>query len=327
MAAAGSVAVFGLAACGGDAGGSSDKVTLALVAYSTPQEAYEQIIQAFQETPEGENIEFTTSFGGSGDQSRAVESGLPADIVAFSLEPDMTRVVKAGIVAEDWNADEHNGMVTDSVVVIATREGNPKNLTSWESLTAPGVEVITPNPFTSGGARWNVLAAYGAASDVGADQAAGVAYLNALFANVPVQDDSARKSLQTFAGGKGDAILAYENEAIFANQNGQELEYTVPDETILIENPVAVTETSEHPDEAQAFLDFLRSEDAQQIFLENGYRPVNEDVAAEGDFPEPSGLFTIADLGGWPEVTDQFFNTDGSIMLDVERSIGVSVEN
>jgi sulfate/thiosulfate-binding protein len=327
MAAAGSVAVFGLAACGGDAGGSSDKVTLALVAYSTPQEAYEQIIQAFQETPEGENIEFTTSFGGSGDQSRAVESGLPADIVAFSLEPDMTRVVKAGIVAEDWNADEHNGIVTDSVVVIATREGNPKNLTSWESLTAPGVEVITPNPFTSGGARWNVLAAYGAASDVGADQAAGVAYLNALFANVPVQDDSARKSLQTFAGGKGDAILAYENEAIFANQNGQELEYTVPDETILIENPVAVTETSEHPDEAQAFLDFLRSEDAQRIFLENGYRPVNEDVAAEGDFPEPSGLFTIADLGGWPEVTDQFFNTDGSIMLDVERSIGVSVEN
>ena len=326
-AAAGSVAVFGLAACGGDAGGSSDKVTLALVAYSTPQEAYEQIIQAFQETPEGENIEFTTSFGGSGDQSRAVESGLPADIVAFSLEPDMTRVVKAGIVADDWNADEHDGMVTDSVVVIATREGNPKNLTSWESLTAPGVEVITPNPFTSGGARWNVLAAYGAASDVGADHDAGVAYLNALFANVPVQDDSARKSLQTFAGGKGDAILAYENEAIFANQNGQNLEYTVPDETILIENPVAVTETSEHPDEAQAFLDFLRSEDAQRIFLENGYRPVNEDVAAEGDFPEPSGLFTIADLGGWPEVADQFFNTDGSIMLDVERSIGVSVEN
>src|SRR5215213_3865982 len=155
-----------LAACGG-AASSADKVALALVAYSTPQEAYEEIIQAFQETPEGENIEFTTSFGGSGDQSRAVESGLPADIVAFSLEPDMTRVVKAGIVAEDWNADQYEGMVTDSVVVIATREGNPKNLTTWEDLTAPGVEVITPNPFTSGGARWNVLAAYGAASDVG----------------------------------------------------------------------------------------------------------------------------------------------------------------
>src|SRR5215218_2233417 len=326
MAAAGSVAVFGLAACGGDAGGTSDKVTLALVAYSTPQQAYEQIIQAFQKTPEGENVEFTTSFGGSGDQSRAVESGLPADIVAFSLEPDMTRLVEAGIVAEDWNSDEHAGMVTDSVVVIATREGNPKNLTDWDDLTQPGVEVITPNPFASGGARWNVMAAYGAASDVGAQHDAGLEYLNALFANVPVQDDSARKSLQTFAGGKGDALLAYENEAIFANQNGQDLEYTVPDDTILIENPVAVTETTEHPEEAQTFLDFLRTEDAQKIFLDNGYRPINEDVAAEGDFPEPSGLFTIADFGGWSDVNDKFFNTEGSIMLDVERSIGVSVE-
>jgi sulfate/thiosulfate-binding protein len=327
VVAAGSIATLMLTACGGEASSSTEKVTLALVAYSTPQEAYEQIIAAYQETPDGENVEFTTSFGGSGDQSRAVESGLPADIVAFSLEPDMTRVVKAGIVAEDWNSDEHAGMVTDSVVVIATREGNPKNLTDWDDLTQPGVEVITPNPFTSGGARWNVLAAYGAASDVGANHEAGVAYLNDLFKNVPVQDDSARKSLQTFSGGKGDAILAYENEAIFANQKGQKLEYTVPDETILIENPVAVTESSKHPEEAQAFLDYLRSEEAQRIFLENGYRPVNEDVAAEGDFPTPNGLFTIADLGGWTDVTDQFFNTDGSIMLDVERSIGVAVEN
>jgi sulfate/thiosulfate transport system substrate-binding protein len=329
LVAASSVAVFALAACGGGAGASSDgeKVTLALVAYSTPQEAYEDIIKAFQETSDGENVEFTTSFGGSGDQSRAVEAGQPADVVAFSLEPDMTRLVKAGIVAEDWNSDEHKGMVTDSVVVIATREGNPKNLTDWDDLTQDGVEVITPNPFTSGGARWNVLAAYGAASDGGKDEDAGVDYLNALFANVPVQDDSARKALQTFSGGKGDAMLAYENEAIFANQNGQKLEYTVPDDTILIENPAAVTESSKNPEEAQAFLDFLRSEEAQKIFLENGYRPVNEDVAAEGDFPEPSGLFTIEDFGGWPDATEKFFNPDGSIMLDVERSIGVSVEN
>jgi sulfate/thiosulfate-binding protein len=328
IVAAGAVAVLGLAACGGGAGASSEEeVTLALVAYSTPQEAYEQIIQAFQETPEGENVEFTTSFGASGDQSRAVEAGLPADVVAFSLEPDMTRLVKAGIVADDWNTDEQAGMITESVVVIATREGNPKDLTTWEDLTAEGVEVITPNPFTSGGARWNVLAAYGAASDVGTKHDEGVAYLNDLFANVPVQDDSARKSLQTFSGGKGDAILAYENEAIFANANGQKLEYTVPDETILIENPVAVTESSKNPEEAQAFLDFLHSEEAQQIFADNGYRPVNEDVAAGADFPEPSGLFTVADLGGWPDLIDRFFNTDGSIMLDVERSLGVSVEN
>jgi len=327
--AAGSVAVFGLAACGSGAGASSDeeKVTLALVAYSTPQEAYEDIIAAYQDTSDGENVEFTTSFGGSGDQSRAVESGLPADIVAFSLEPDMTRVVKAGIVAEDWNADDHAGMITDSVVVIATREGNPKNLTDWDDLTQPGVEVITPNPFASGGARWNVLAGYGAASDVGTNHEEGMAYLNALFQNVPVQDYSARKSLQTFSGGKGDAILAYENEAIFANQNGQDLEYVVPDETILIENPVAVTKTSENPEEAQAFLEFLRSEEAQRIFLENGYRPINEDVAADGDFPEPSGLFTIADLGGWGDVNTRFFDATEGLMVDVERSIGVAVEN
>jgi sulfate/thiosulfate-binding protein len=327
--AAGSIAVFGLAACGSNAGASSDqeKVKLALVAYSTPQEAYEQIIKAFQKTSDGKNVEFTTSFGGSGDQSRAVESGQPADVVAFSLEPDMTRLVKAGIVADDWNTDEHKGMVTDSVVVIATREGNPKNLKDWDDLTQDGVEVITPNPFTSGGARWNVLAAYGAKSDVGKDEAAGVKYLNDLFKNVPVQDDSARKALQTFTGGKGDAMLAYENEAIFAQQNGQKIDYTVPDDTILIENPVAVTKTSKHAEQAQAFLDFLRSDDAQKIFLDNGYRPVNEDVAAKGDFPEPSGLFTIADFGGWADATAKFFNTDGSIMLDVERSIGVSVEN
>jgi sulfate transport system substrate-binding protein len=329
LIAAGSIAVFGLAACGSNAGGSSDgdKVTLSLVAYSTPQEAYEQIIKAFQKTSDGKNVEFTTSFGGSGDQSRAVEAGQPADVVAFSLEPDMTRLVKAGMVADDWNSDEHKGMVTDSVVVIATREGNPKHLTDWDDLTKDGVEVITPNPFTSGGARWNVLAAYGAKSDVGKDEAAGVKYLNDLFKHVPVQDDSARKALQTFAGGKGDAMLAYENEAIFAQQNGQKIDYTVPDDTILIENPVAVTKTTKHAKQAQAFLDFLRSDDAQKIFLDNGYRPVNEDVAAEGDFPEPSGLFTIADFGGWADATAKFFNTDGSIMLDVERSIGVSVEN
>jgi sulfate/thiosulfate-binding protein len=329
LLAAGSVAVFGLAACGSNAGASSDeeKVTLALVAYSTPQTAYEEIIKAFQETDEGKNIEFTTSFGASGDQSRAVEAGQNADVVAFSLEPDITRLVKAKIVAEDWNSGEHEGMVTDSVVVIATREGNPKDLSDWDDLTQDGVEVITPNPFTSGGARWNVMAAYGAASDGGTDEAAGVKYLNDLFKNVPVQDDSARKALQTFSGGKGDAMLAYENEAIFAQQNGQKIDYTVPDETILIENPVAVTESSKHPEEAQAFLDFLWSDEAQKIYQDNGYRPVVEGVAAEGDFPEPSGLFTIDDFGGWPDVIDKFFNTDGSIMLDVERSIGVSVEN
>ncbi|MEP6462066.1 MAG: extracellular solute-binding protein, partial [Frankiaceae bacterium] len=246
---AGSLAVAG---CGDNskssdsAGSSGKKVQLSLVSYSTPQAAFQKIIKDFQATEVGKGITFSQSYGASGDQSRAVVSGLKADVVEFSLEPDMTRLVKDGKVAADWNSNAHKGMVTDSVVVIATKKGNPKGLKTWADLTKPGIQVITPNPFTSGGARWNVMAGYGAESAKGANKAAGVAYLNALFKNVPVQDDSARKSLGTFTNGKGDALLAYENEAIFAQQNGQNLDYVVPDSTILIENPVAVTSTTKN---------------------------------------------------------------------------------
>jgi sulfate transport system substrate-binding protein len=325
------VAALLLAGCGSNSGTSSGgtgsgKVRLSLVAYSTPQQAYTQIIKAFQATPQGKNVTFTTSYGASGDQSRAVQSGLTADVVAFSLGPDMTRLVQAKIVAPDWNKDAYKGMVTDSVVVIATRKGNPKRLTTWADLTKPGIEVITPNPFTSGGARWNVMAAYGAQSDVGRNQAAGTAYLDSLFHHVPVQDESARKALQTFTSGKGDAMLAYENEAIFAEQKGQPLDYVVPPATILIENPVAVTANSRHPAAAKAFLHFLRTEQAQQIFVQNGYRPVVKGVPGADRFPMPSQLFTIQDLGGWPVVTKKFFDPQGSILADVERKLGVSVE-
>jgi sulfate transport system substrate-binding protein len=312
-----------LAGCGSASGGSGGKVTLSLVAYSTPQAAYQEIIKAFQVTPAGRDVTFKQSYGASGDQSRAVAAGLRADVVAFSLEPDMTRLVKAGLVADGWNADPAHGFITDSVVVIATRKGNPKHLTTWSDLTRPGVEVITPNPFTSGGARWNVLAGYGATSDRNADQAAGVEYLSALFNNVPVQDDSARKSLQTFVSGKGDAMLAYENEAIFAQKNHQPLDYTVPDATVLIENPVAVTTDSRHPEQAEAFLAFLHTRTAQEIFAESGYRPVVDVPGA--DYPEPAQLFTIGDLGGWTQVNKVFFDPSTGIMAEIERRLGVSV--
>jgi sulfate/thiosulfate transport system substrate-binding protein len=316
-----------LTACGNGstgAAGSGPKVQLALVAYSTPQAAYTQLIKAFQKTPAGQNITFTQSYGASGDQSRAVAAGLPADIVNFSLEPDMTRLVKANLVAASWNKGPYQGMITNSVVVIGTRKGNPKNITTWTDLTKPGVEVVTPNPFTSGGARWNIMAAYGAASNNGADKAAGVAYLQSLFANVPVQDSSARKTLQTFVSGKGDAFLSYESEAIFAQHNNQAVDYTVPDTTILIQNPIAITSTSKHPQQAQAFLDFLYSPAGQQIWANNGYRPVVPGVAT-GKFPTPAHLFTIADLGGWTAVTKEFFDTTSGVMADVERHNGVSV--
>lgn len=316
---------LGAAACGGSGSGGG-KVRLSLVAYSTPQAAYEAIIKEYQKTPEGKNVAFSKSFGASGEQSRAVANGLKADIVAFSLEPDMTRLVDAGLVDPGWNAGPEKGMVTDSVVVLATRKGNPKNVKTWDDLLKPGVQVITPNPFTSGGAMWNIMAAYGAKSGKGADKAAGTAYLHSLFKNVPVQDSSARKALQTFSGGKGEVLVAYENEAIFARQNDQPLDYTVPDSTILIENSVAVTKKSRNQKEAQAFLKFLRSKKAQEVFVENGYRPVVDGVPGAERFPAPSGLFTIADLGGWPKVKKEFFDPAGSVMADVEKSIGVSVE-
>ncbi|WP_433225928.1 sulfate ABC transporter substrate-binding protein [Actinomadura formosensis] len=317
--------VAGAVACGGS-GDSGGRVRLSLVAYSTPQAAYEAIIKAYQKTPDGEKVTFTRSFGASGEQSRAVASGLKADIVGFSLEPDMTRLVDAGLVDAAWNSGPQRGMITNSVVVLVTRKGNPKNIKTWDDLLKPGVQVITPNPFTSGGAQWNILAGYGAKASKGAGKAAGTAYLHALFKNVPVQDSSARKSLQTFAGGKGDVLLSYENEAIFAGQNDQPIDYTVPDSTILIENPVAVTRRSEHPAEARAFLKFLRGRKAQEIFVKNGYRPVVDGVPGAAAFPKPAGLFTIADLGGWPKVKKELFDPKGGVMADVEKGVGVSVE-
>lgn len=319
------MAVAGAAACGGS-GDSGGRVRLSLVAYSTPQAAYEAIIKAYQKTPGGKKVTFTKSFGASGEQSRAVASGLKADIVGFSLEPDMTRLVDAGLVDAEWNSGPQRGMITNSVVVLVTRKGNPKNIKTWDDLLKPGVQVITPNPFTSGGAQWNILAGYGAKANKGADKAAGTAYLHALFKNVPVQDSSARKSLQTFAGGKGDVLLSYENEAIFAEQNNQPIGYTVPGSTILIENPIAVTKRSEHPAEARAFLKFLRGKKAQEIFVKNGYRPVVDGVPGAEEFPKPAGLFTIADLGGWPKVKKELFDPKGGVMADVEKGAGVSVE-
>jgi sulfate transport system substrate-binding protein len=298
---------------------------LSLVAYSTPKEAYERLIKAFNETPEGRNTTLRQSYGASGDQSRAVESGLTADIVSFSLEPDMTRLVKANLVPQDWNQGPQRGMVTDSVVVFVVRKGNPQQVRTWQDLARPGVEVLTPNPFTSGGARWNVMAGYGAASNGGRDDRKGVEYLHMLFRNVKVQDETARKSLQTFTTGKGDVMLAYENEAIFAQRAGQPIDYVVPDQTILIENPVALTTAGRSKPQAQAFLSFLLSPKGQEIFAASGYRPVLPGVSGANRFPRPSGLFTIADLGGWPKVATTFFDPGKGIMAEVESSIGVSV--
>jgi sulfate transport system substrate-binding protein len=318
------VLVVGLAACGGDDEGGGGGGKLSLVAYSTPQEAYEEIIPAFAKTPAGQGVTFSQSYGASGDQSRAVQSGLPADVVALSLEPDMTKLVDKGLVAPDWNRDEHEGFVTRSIVVFATRKGNPKDIKTWDDLVKPGVEVITPNPFTSGGARWNIMAAYGAQLEAGRSEDEALDFVERLLKNVPVQDKSARESLQTFTGGKGDVLLAYENEAITAQRKGEELDYLVPNGTILIENPVAVVTKSPRRQQAQAFVDYLRTPPAQKVFAAKGYRPVLDDLVDPERFPEPEQLFEIGKFGGWGKVTDEFFDPEKGRIAEIQRKLGVA---
>ena len=319
------LAALGLTACGGTSDSSGSRGTLNLVAYSTPQEAYEEVIPAFKKTAEGKDIGFKQSYGASGDQARAVEAGLKADVVALSLAPDMDKLVEAKKVAADWNKDEYDGFVTNSVVVLATRKGNPKNIRTWADLLKDGVEVIQPNPFTSGGAKWNIMAAYGAQLEAGKSEAEAKEYLRQLIDNVPVQDKSAREALQTFIGGKGDVLLAYENEAITAQQKGEEVDYVIPPEgTILIQNPIAATVGA--PAAAETFVEFARGDEAQKIFGAKGYRSVKESLVDESTYPAPNNLFTIDDLGGWAAVNKEFFDPEDSVMASINQDKGFPTE-
>jgi sulfate transport system substrate-binding protein len=325
LAAAALALAVGVAACGGSdtaSGGDGSGGNLTLVAYSTPQEAYEEIIPAFNETPDGEGVSFKQSYGPSGDQRNAIIAGLDADIAALSLEPDVTGLVDEGLVAADWNQDEYDGFVTNSVVVFAVRKDNPKNIQDWDDLVTGDVEIITPNPFTSGGAQWNLMAAYGAQLEQGKSEEEALDFLKQVLENTPVQDASARDALQTFVGGKGDVLLAYENEAIAAQQAGEDLDYVIPDETILIENPVAVTKDADQ--KAQAFRDFLFTEEAQTIYQDHGYRPVLKQLANEEEFPTPPGLFEIGKFGGWDKVRTEFFDPENGSVAQIEEELGVS---
>ncbi|MBV9413357.1 MAG: extracellular solute-binding protein [Solirubrobacterales bacterium] len=195
-----------------NAAATSGSTTLQLVAYSTPKKAYDALTTAFAQTSAGKGVSFGQSFGASGSQSRAVDSGQPADVVTFSTTPDMTRLVKDGIVAKSWNANPQQGFSSDSVVVLVVRKGNPKHITGWDDLIKPGVDVITPNPSTSGSARWNILAGYGAQLKEGKSPAQALAYVKTLLTkNVSVQDSSGSAAMSTFTGGKGDVVLSYES--------------------------------------------------------------------------------------------------------------------
>src|SRR5215210_1834145 len=273
------IALLGVALLAGSATGATRGGSVDLVAYSTPKDAYGKIIGAFGKTKAGDGVGFNQSYGGSADEARAVAAGQSADIVALSLAPDVGLLVKKGLVPKNWALNSHRGIVSDSVVVFVVRDGNPKHIKGWGDLVKPGIQVITPNPFTSGGARWNVLAAYGAQRRAGKTDKQAIAYLYKLFRHVPVQPDSARNALSIFAQGKGDVLLTYENEAIYAEKKGVHTEYRTPKATLLIETPVALTKSGLAKAGAKAFYRYLWSATAQKAFAAQGYRPVVKSVA------------------------------------------------
>lgn len=328
-----------LAACGGSSdtssggssnaassGGSGGGAQLALVAYSTPKKAYDALTAAFSQTTSGKGVSFGESFGASGSQSRAVDQGQPADVVAFSTTPDMTRLVKSGIVSTSWDANPQKGISSDSVVVFVVRKGNPKHIAGWDDLVKSGVDVITPNPSTSGSARWNILAGYGAELKEGKTPAEALAYVKTLLTkNVSVQDSSANAALQTFTSGKGDVLLDYESDAIAAEKAGDAIQYIVPKQTLLIQTPIAVTAKSSHSAQAKAFLTWQWSTAGQTIWAQQGYRPVLASVAKQyaSKFPTPPQLFTIKYLGGWTAVDKQFFDPSSGSITKIEQAAGV----
>ena len=314
-----------VAGCGGGdgsaTGSSSDK--LAVVGYSTPEAVYEEALEpGFEATSEGGGVSFSNSFGASGDQSRAVEAGQPASVVHFAQGGDMIRLVESGQVAPDWDKNEHKGIAQDSVVVMTVRKGNPEGLESLDDLLTEDVEIITPNPFSSGAARWNIMAIYGSQLHQGKSPEEALDAVKTVLEKTAVQPGSARDALAAFTQGAGDVLLGYENEAIKAQEEGEDVDYVIPPSTILIETPIAVTK--EAPEAAQAFLDFIWSNEGQELWAENGYRPVDKSLVDPKQFPTPEDLFTIAEFGGWEKVNDEFFDDETGSVAEIEKELGVS---
>jgi sulfate transport system substrate-binding protein len=322
-----------------EAPATGSEVNLTLAAYTTPREAYGEIIPLFVDywkEKTGQTVTLEESYQGSGAQSRAVVEGFEADIVALSLEADVTRIEKAGLITHDWRSEPFGGMVSTSVVAFAVRAGNPRNIKDWADLAQPDLEILTPNPKTSGGAMWNVLALYGAArrghvADFTADETGAQNFLLAVLQNVSVMDKAARESITNFEKGIGDVAITYENEVLVGQQVGLDYELVLPSSTIRIDNPVAVVDTyvDKHGtrEVAEAFVDFLFTKEAQEIFARHGLRSANPEVAkaTEASYPPIADLFTIDDFGGWSEATPTFFGDEGIFYKIFAQVQGVQV--
>jgi sulfate transport system substrate-binding protein len=322
-----------ISGCGGGAsdvvgggGPTNARTSITLVAYSVPEPGWSKVIPAFNAAEEGKGVQVIASYGASGDQSRGVVDGKPADVVNFSVEPDITRLVKAGKVSKDWNTDATKGIPFGSVVTLVVRKGNPKNIKDWDDLLRSGVEVITPSPLSSGSAKWNLLAPYAVKSEGGGNTQAGVDFISKLVhEHVKLRPGSGREATDVFVQGSGDVLISYENEAIATERAGKPVEHINPPQTFQIDNPVAVVTTSPHLDAAVAFKNFQYTATAQQVWGDAGFRPVDPAVAAEfrDQFPAPAKLWTIADLGGWSAVDPQLFDrTTGSITKIYTQATG-----
>jgi len=308
---------------GGDNATGASGGNIDVVGYSTPEAVYEEALEpGFEATPEGEGVSFSNSFGASGDQSRAVEAGQPASVVHFAQGGDMIRLVESGDVAPDWNKEKYDGIAQNSVVVMTVRKGNPEGLKSLDDLLTEDVEIITPNPFSSGAARWNIMAIYGSQIHQGKSEQEALDAVKTVLEKTVVQPGSARDALAAFTQGEGDVLLGYENEAIKAQEEGEDVDYVIPPSTIQIETPIAVTKDA--PGSAKAFLEFIWSGEGQKLWAENGYRPVNPDLIDPKQFPTPGDLFTIDEFGGWEKVNDEFFDDETGSVAEIEKELGVS---
>src|SRR4051794_35798948 len=321
-----------VAGCGGSdstdtsgSGSGSSGGSLDVVGYSTPEAVYQEALEpAFGKTSQGEGVSFSNSFGASGDQSRAVVAGQPASVVHFAQAGDMERLVEEGeLVSKSWDKQPYGGIAQDSVVVISVRKGNPEGIKTLDDVLSKDVDVVTPNPFSSGAARWNIMAVYGTLINEGKSPDQALAGVKTLLEKTTAQPGSARDALAAFTQGEGDVLLGYENEAIKAENEGEDIEYVVPPSTILIETPIAVTKDAPEP-AAQDFVDFLWSDEGQELWAENGYRPVNPKLVDAKQFPTPKDLFKISQFGGWGKVNDDFFDEETGSVAKIEGELGVS---
>lgn len=302
---------------------SQSDVTLNFVSYSVTNAAYQQIIPKFIEQwkkEHNQNVTFNQSYDGSGSQTLAVIDGKEADVVHLSLALDINKLVQAGFIQPGWEKEAPNdAIVTKSLDAIAIREGNPKNIKTWADLARNGVNVVTPDPRTSGGARWNFLSLWGSVTKTGGNENQAIDFTAKVYNNAPLLPKTARNATELFFNdNKGDVLINYENEMILLAKNGKKISYVVPDVNISIDNPVAVVDKNvdKHGTRAiaEAFIKFLYTPESQREFTKLGFRPVDLTVSqeVESKFPKIKTVFKAQDLGGWDEIQKKFFD-EGAI--------------